>query len=73
MDLTECIKYCKGGSRINQRGRGGGGGGGGGGAPPDFFFEQVGGSGIIFLWVGGFEKNSNSCLVGSLSNRKLIN
>ena len=39
-----------------------------------FFFEQVVGSGrIFFLWVGGSEKNSNSCLVGSLSNRELIN
>ena len=39
-----------------------------------FFLERVGGSGRnFFLWVGGSEKNSNSCLVGSLSSPELIN
>ena len=46
---------------------------GGGWAPPVFFFDRVGGLTKLFLWVGGSEKNSNSCLVGSLSNRELIN
>ena len=39
-----------------------------------FFFERVVGFGRnFFLWVGGCEKKSNSCLVGSLSNRELFN
>ena len=47
---------------------------GGGWAPPVFFLNGEGVSGrIFFLWVGGSEKNSNSCQVGSLSNWELIN
>ena len=58
-------KLAKGGSRINQGGRAGG---------TRFFFERVVGYGRnFFVWVGGCEKNSNSCLVGSLSNRELFN
>ena len=37
------------------------------------FFLMGRGSGItFFLWVGGSEKNSNSWLMGSLSNQELI-
>ena len=53
-----------GGSRINR----------GGGWAPFIFFERVGRSGRTFyLWLWGSKKNSNSCLVGSLSNLELIN